>query len=135
MGECYYSYSFNLDDGLIMEEVLDEGLASPMRAVGLEAPLDFDDFIDVWKNVCHPIFENEDDEQRLTRSYFKSAYGQGEKSIFINLEHNPLKSTFAAKYTRINIELFEDKVTHLARATVMWEDNPQLKLKKTESPR
>lgn len=126
MTECYYRYSFDLKDGLIMEEVLERNVYSPMRAVGLEAPLAFDDFVDVWKSVCHPVFEKDGDEQKLTWHYFQTAYEQGETAISIDLEHNPLKNTYAAKYTRINIRLFEDAKTKHARATVMWEDNPEL---------
>ncbi len=134
MAECYYSYSFDLKDGLIMEEVLDANLYSPMKAVGLEAPLEFDDFVDVWKDMCRPVFEKDGDEEKLTWNYFKTAYERGETSIIIELEHNPLKNTYAAKYTRVNIKLFEDAETKNARATVMWEDNPELEKEKCCRP-
>ncbi len=126
MAECYYSYSFDLADGLIWEEVMDKNSFSPMRAVGLEIPVEFDDFIDVWKSLCHPIFETEEDEKKLTRSYFREAYEQGKRKIAINLEHNPLKVTYATKYTCVNVKLFEDEKTKHAWALVHWENNPEL---------
>lgn len=125
MSECYYSYSFNLEDGLIMEEVVDKNVLSPMRSVGLSAPLDFDDFVDVWKAACHPVFENTGDEDKLSCRYFREAYARGEQLISIDLEHNPLKNTYAAKYTRVNIRLFDDEATGCGRATVMWEENSE----------
>lgn len=126
MSKCYYSYSFDLENGLIYEEGLPKNIFSPMRAFGLKTPLDFDDYIDVWKSLCFPVFQNEGDEEKLTRYYFKSAYDRGEHAISIDLEHNPLKSTYSFKFTRVNVKLFEDKKTKRARATVMWMDNPEL---------
>lgn len=131
MSDCYYSYSFYLDDGLIMEEILDENIASPMRAVGLEPPLDFDDYIDVWKSVCFPIFEVEADEDKLSTKYFREAYKRGEKKIYIDLEHNPLKSTYAAKYTRVSVIMSEDEAAKRVCVHVYWADNPELEMKMT----
>ncbi len=129
MSNCYYSYSFDLESGLILEENLDKNVLSPLRVLGLKTPLDFDDYIDVWKALCYPVFEDDEDVERLTRNYFKKAYVRGERAIEIDLEHNPLKSTYATKYTRIRILLFEDEATKRARATVFWEDNPELEKK------
>ena len=129
MTNCYYSYSFDLESGLIREEKLGKKVPSPLRVLGLKTPLDFDDYIDVWKALCYPVFENDADVERLSRSYFKKAYARGERAIVIDLEHNPLKSTYATKYTRIRIQLFEDEETKRARATVLWEDNPELEKK------
>ncbi len=135
MAKCYYSYSFDLEDGLIMEENLGENVLSPMRAVGCRAPIDFDDYVDIWKSLCYPIFENREDEKKLTRRYFHAAYKRGERTITVDLEHNPLKTTYATKYTRIRIILSEDGETKHPRATVMWEDNPELEKKKTNGGR
>lgn len=126
MSKCYYSYSFDLDSGLILEENLEKNILSPLRVLGLKTPLDFDDYVDVWKALCYPVFEDDGDVERLSRSYFKKAYARGESTIEIDLEHNPLKSTYAAKYTRVRIHLFEDEETKQPRATVLWEDNPEL---------
>lgn len=124
MAKCYYSYSFDLEDGLVMDEVLYENMLSPMQAAGCEAPLDFDDYVDIWKSLCFPIFGCEEDERKLTTRYFREAYERGENSIIIELEHNPLKNTYADKYTRVNILLAKDEETGRPRATVQWEDLP-----------
>lgn len=121
MAKCFYSYSFDLEDGLIMEEVLHENMLSPMQAAGCKAPMDFDDYVDIWKSLCFPIFESAEDERKLTTRYFREAYERGERSIMIDLEHNPLKNTYADKHTRVNILLEKDEETGRPRATVQWE--------------
>lgn len=131
MRECYYVFTFDLEDPWITEETLRETELS-LHEVGLESPVHFDDFIDSWKATCVPIFEDAEDAERLSSRFFLEEYKRGGRQISIELEHNPLKNTHAVKYTRVRVQLFENEETKHVSATVMWEQNPELEKRVAE---